>query len=225
MGLFAWLFGNTSQPASASPASQPLHSVNPANGLPMANDAVDVVGNPFGTGGWSSSDAGSHCGTGPFDGYSPTFDTQFLLRPRVAFRLRNPLGALGVRPTAIRYTSCRHVPTFRTQRMSKEAEVVLVVLGAPDTGQRIGRVIATISGRDGEDRWSAEAALYHRARTGEIALGRTVVRASVPEDVHRALEAAISGAWHQGGDVRIVGADGRQTQSRRCHQGISRSGS
>ena len=49
-----------------------------------------------------------------------------------------------------------------------------------------------------------------RARTGEIALGRTVVRASVPEEVHRALEAAISRAWHQGGDVLIVSVDGRQ---------------
>lgn len=51
--------------------STPLTDVNPANGLPMINDAIDIEGNPFGfdsEDGWATSaiesynDGVSSCG-------------------------------------------------------------------------------------------------------------------------------------------------------------------
>jgi len=49
MGLFDWLFGETNEGATSFEASEPIHMVNPANGLPMQNDAIDIAGNLFGT--------------------------------------------------------------------------------------------------------------------------------------------------------------------------------
>jgi len=45
MSLFDWLFDSDS---SASSSSSPMFSLNPATNWPMANDAVDVCGNPYG---------------------------------------------------------------------------------------------------------------------------------------------------------------------------------
>lgn len=66
MGLFSWLFGGAGECAATSFTTTAAHDVNPANGMPMANAALDVFGNTYG------SDAStSFCS---FDSYSPTFD-------------------------------------------------------------------------------------------------------------------------------------------------------
>ena len=77
MSFFGWLFDS-----DESSFNEPLHSVNPANGLPMLNDTVDVAGNPFGTDYTTSiADTSSSCDSGSmFDGSSswdsgPTFDS------------------------------------------------------------------------------------------------------------------------------------------------------
>ena len=44
MSIFDWLFDSTESLCNAR-----FHSVNPANGLPMLDDTIDVAGNPFGT--------------------------------------------------------------------------------------------------------------------------------------------------------------------------------
>ena len=52
MSLFDWFFGSSpSEPFS----SDPVPAVNPANGLPMLNDSIDIMGNPFGTDGCGDS--------------------------------------------------------------------------------------------------------------------------------------------------------------------------
>lgn len=45
MSIFSWLFDAGS---NAFPSNEPMHTVN-TNGLPMVNDFVDIVGNPYGT--------------------------------------------------------------------------------------------------------------------------------------------------------------------------------
>lgn len=52
MGLWSWLFGGEDD-ESIGPAGieiDPTLTVNPATLLPMANEAVDVMGNPYGVG-------------------------------------------------------------------------------------------------------------------------------------------------------------------------------
>lgn len=93
--------------------------------------------------------------------------------------------------------------------MTTAVEVTLMLAATLEDGRSVGRLVATVSPPDGEERWSAEATLYERARTGEIARGRTVVQPSVPEDARRELEHAIARAWHRGGDIRITNADGK----------------
>ena len=78
-----------------------------------------------------------------------------------------------------------------------------------EDGRSVGRLVATVSPPDAEERWSAETTLYECARTGEIARGRTFFRPGVPENARRELEQAIARAWHRGGDIRITNADGR----------------
>ena len=67
MGLFNWLFGSASHESD--------FTVNPANGMPMLDGGVDVLGNPFGTDSCSSSGFGVDCGGHAFDTCAPTFDT------------------------------------------------------------------------------------------------------------------------------------------------------
>lgn len=54
MGLLAWLFarsvtsGSTLEGVPAAERASP--DINPATGLPMLDDVVDVMGNPYGLG-------------------------------------------------------------------------------------------------------------------------------------------------------------------------------
>ena len=51
MGLFTWFSSifNTESVNWSAPAQNDPPSINPANGMPMANESIDVMGNPFGT--------------------------------------------------------------------------------------------------------------------------------------------------------------------------------
>lgn len=67
MGLLSWLFGQ--DPANDS-IGEEMHAVNmtivnPATGLPMANEAVDVMGNLYGF--------GEPGGIEPHNDFSPGF--------------------------------------------------------------------------------------------------------------------------------------------------------
>lgn len=49
MRLLSWLFGTSSDGSGDTTEAAPFAVVNPANGLPMVDDFVDIAGNPFGT--------------------------------------------------------------------------------------------------------------------------------------------------------------------------------
>lgn len=70
MSLFNWLFGCGS---SADGGAQ--SAINPVNGAPMANDAIDVLGNPLGTSDCLSAGLGSGFGAGTFDFCPGSFDS------------------------------------------------------------------------------------------------------------------------------------------------------
>ena len=67
MGLFNWLFGSVSHQSNST--------VNPANGMPMLDGGVDVLGNPFGTDKCSGAGLGADCGWNAFDTCAPAFDS------------------------------------------------------------------------------------------------------------------------------------------------------
>ena len=48
MNLMSWLFGIPSEGVACTSEATPAAMVNPANGLPMLDDCIDVAGNPYG---------------------------------------------------------------------------------------------------------------------------------------------------------------------------------
>jgi len=49
MSLFNWLFGGSYETHGETSAPEPRYLVNPASGMPMVDDSIDVAGNLFGT--------------------------------------------------------------------------------------------------------------------------------------------------------------------------------
>jgi hypothetical protein len=48
MGMLSWLFGGADDAVDGAGVAPP--DINPATGLPMLDDGVDVMGNPYGFG-------------------------------------------------------------------------------------------------------------------------------------------------------------------------------
>jgi hypothetical protein len=79
MGLWSWLFGGAACEADRDDFKMAALDVNPATGLPMMDDVVDVMGNPYGLGnpggmigaaddGDTVHSSGGHIGS-PFDDF------------------------------------------------------------------------------------------------------------------------------------------------------------
>lgn len=91
--------------------------------------------------------------------------------------------------------------------MNRGIEVALVLLPSADRHHRIGRLIATTSDDDADGPWTGEATIHRDRRTGAIALGAVVLASRMPSELSESMRAALMGAWHNGGDVRILGPD------------------
>jgi hypothetical protein len=69
MRLWSWLFGDPLAGANPAEGSEASLDINPATGLLMVNDCVDVMGNPYGFGnpGGVEDDTLGDCNWNAFD--------------------------------------------------------------------------------------------------------------------------------------------------------------